>query len=153
MKKWIFVFLIISIGYVQAQNTDKSTTNLTEQEILNKLFEKTLEVLRVKIYDNNASSSTTKIDSVKLNSSAVSNTDTVLLSGTVWNRIKIRGVSASDSLAVGYGITAPTTFARVIGTTLFETGKLAKVGFTKLFIRAYGAANAIKYYQLVIEGY
>jgi hypothetical protein len=51
MKRIFILFLMISIstGLVYSQNTDKATSNQTEQNIMNKLFEKTLEVLRVKL--------------------------------------------------------------------------------------------------------
>jgi len=58
MKKYLIIIcLLIFAGYSFGQNTDRAVTNQTEQNIMNKSFEKTLEVLRVK----NVSGSTTAI--------------------------------------------------------------------------------------------
>ncbi len=52
-------------GINYGQNTDKSTTNQTEQQIINKVFEKTLELLRVKIISGSVTLSQAQLDSLQ----------------------------------------------------------------------------------------
>ena len=89
-------------------------------------------------------------DTVKVNSVAV---DTILVGGTEWAKVTVRGTSASDSLYVGFGTTAPTVWHKVIGTTPFVTEKLNHTYFTKIFLKGYGANNSIKSYEITIEAF
>jgi len=50
MKKLFLVLLLfVFVGITQAQNTNKPTSTMTEQQIANKIFERTLELIRVKV--------------------------------------------------------------------------------------------------------
>lgn len=80
-------------------------------------------------------------------------TDTILISGTKWSKLKFKGMASTDSLELAYGITAPTTFQRIFGTTPIIIEYLDKTYFTKVFIRAYGIVSAIRTYELIIESY
>jgi len=50
MKKLFLVLLLfVFVGITQAQNTNKPTSTMTEQQIANKIFERTLELIRVRV--------------------------------------------------------------------------------------------------------
>lgn len=103
---------------------------------------------------NWARSITTVIDSVRNDSlTVVRSRDTISIGGTEWSKITIRGVASTDSLEVGVGTVAPSTWIRIIGTTPYVSEKLNKTYFTKVFIKGYGYKDVIKQYQLVIEAF
>jgi hypothetical protein len=95
--------------------------------------------------------STTTIDTVVKRASV--RTDTVLISGTKWSKLILKGMASTDSLEYGYGLTAPTTFRRTFGTTPVVIEYLDKTYFTKVFIRAFGAVSSVRTYELNIESY
>ncbi len=53
----------------------------------------------------------------------------------------------------GMGTVAPTVWTKIIGTTPFTTEKLNHTYFTQVFIKAYGASNSIKNYEVTIEAF
>ncbi len=93
---------------------------------------------------------TTYRDTVKVN--GVSQ-HTITMAGSEWAKVIIRGASASDSLYFGVGTVAPTVWTKIIGTTPFTTEKLNHTYFTQVFIKAYGASNSIKNYEVTIEAF
>ncbi len=89
-------------------------------------------------------------DTVKVNSVAK---DTLIVGGSEWAKVTIRGKASTDSLYFGVGTTAPTTWTKIIGTTPFVTEKLSHTYFTKVFIKGYGAASSIRSYEVTIEAF
>ncbi len=183
MKKMFLVLLVLCFaGISYGQNTDKSTTNQTEQQIINKVFEKTLELLRVKIISGSVTLSQAQLDSLQkitefpgaktyadirnswdwarssttyIDTVKVNSVaiDTLLIGGTEWSKVTVSGIASTDSLDFAVGTTAPATFHRIFGTTPFVTEKLNKTYFTKVFLKGRGVSGNVRTYQVTIEAF
>ena len=149
MKKIIFITMFFLCGSLFAQ-ASWTKYNKVEGRNSQQVKGDSSAVMVYWVNPDRVVSSTTYIDTVKKVASI--RTDTLLIGG-VDAKITIKGMAATDSLEWAIGKTAPVTFRRLFGVTSESTEKLSKYDFTKVFVRAYGATNAIRTYQVVIEAF
>ena len=149
MKKIIFITMFFLCGSLFAQ-VSWTKYNKVEGRNSQQVKGDSSAVMVYWVNPDRVVSTTTYIDTVKKVVSI--RTDTLLIGG-VDAKITIKGMAATDSLEWAIGKTAPVTFRRLFGVTSESTEKLSKYDFTKVFVRAYGATNAIRTYQVVIEAF
>lgn len=149
MKKILFITMFFLCGSLFAQ-TSWTKYNKVEGRNSQQVKGDSSAVMVYWVNPDRVVSSTTYIDTVKKVVSI--RTDTLLIGG-VDAKITIKGMAATDSLEWAVGKTAPVTFRRLFGVTPESTERLSKYDFAKVFVRAYGATNAIRTYQVVVEAF
>lgn len=114
MKKILVLVLILFTINVFGQNTDKSTTNQTEQAIMNKIFEKTLELIRVKVLSGEISLSAATIASLSASSTSNGSLETTqLLNKKLLQLVRPVGLSYYSNLAGDFTATPVATTNKV----------------------------------------
>lgn len=146
--KRLMLLLILSVAVMSAQPLQvyDATKSATLGKITGKYITPASPMPTIQLTKYHV----TYIDTVK---KTTTSKDTVLLSGLFWNKVTIRGMASTDSLEWGIGTTIPSTLTRIFGVGEQSTGFMDKTYFTKLFIIAHGATNAIRTYQVIVEGY
>lgn len=123
MKRLIVLFFLIA-GVCFAQNTDQGNGSLTQQEIVNKVFQKTQQLLRVGVVPSPNLKTVTGV--------SVAGVDSLVFGFTSQSITIINDSPASDTMFISNASTFPA------GSTIkrySEEGGTFRLAWTKLYFK------------------